>query len=45
MEDHVYYALPFGALGRLANRWFIVPMLGQIFGYRSDVIRLRFGAS
>jgi len=45
MEDHVYYAPPFGALGRLANRWFIVPTLRQIFGYRSDVIRLRFGAS
>jgi uncharacterized protein (TIGR01777 family) len=45
MEDHVYYAPPLGELGRLANRWFIVPTLRQIFGYRSDVIRLRFGAS
>src|SRR5579859_1008207 len=45
MEDHVYYAPPFGELGRLANRMFIVPRLRQIFGYRSDVIRLRFGAS
>jgi hypothetical protein len=45
MEDHIYYAPPFGALGRLANRWFIVPRLRRIFGYRSDVIRLRFGAS
>jgi len=45
MEDHVYDAPPFGALGRLANRWFIVPRLRQIFGYRRDVIRLRFGAS
>jgi hypothetical protein len=43
MEDHVYYAAPLGALGRLANRWFIVPTLRQVFGYRSDVIRLRFG--
>jgi len=45
MEDHVYYAPPLGELGRLANRWFIVPTLRQIFGYRGDVIRLRFGAS
>jgi hypothetical protein len=45
MEDHVYYAPPFGALGRFANRWFIVPRLQQIFGHRRDVIRLRFGAS
>jgi hypothetical protein len=43
MEDHIYYAPPFGALGRFANRWFIVPRLQQIFGYRRDVIRLRFG--
>ena len=45
MEDLVYYAPPFGALGRFANRCFIVPRLRQIFGYRNDVIRLRFGAS
>lgn len=45
MEDHIYYAPPFGALGRFANRWFIAPKLRQIFGYRRDVIRLRFGAS
>jgi len=45
MEDHVYYEPPFGALGRFANRWFIVPRLQQIFGHRRDVIRLRFGAS
>lgn len=45
MGDHVYYAPPFGVLGRFANRWFIVPRLRQIFGYRRDVIRLRFGAS
>ena len=45
MEDHVYYAPPFGALGRFANHWFVVPRLRQIFGYRRDVIRLRFGAS
>ena len=45
MEDQVYYAPPFGALGRFANHWFVVRRLRQIFGYRRDVIRLRFGAS
>lgn len=45
MEDHVYYAAPFGVLGRLANRWLVAPKLRQIFGYRGDVIRLRFGQS
>ena len=45
MEDRVYYAPPFGLIGRLANRFFIVPTLRRIFQYRADVIRLRFGAS
>jgi uncharacterized protein len=44
MEDRVCYAPPFGPLGRLANRLFIVPALRKIFQYRGDVIRLRFGA-
>jgi len=45
MEDHVRYAPPFGALGRLANSLFIAPMLQKVFHYRREVIRLRFGAS
>lgn len=45
MEDRVCYAPPFGIVGRLANRLFIVPTLRRIFRYRADVIRLRFGAS
>ena len=45
MEDRVYYTPPFGILGRLANRLFIVPSLRRIFQYRGDVIRLRFGAA
>jgi hypothetical protein len=44
MEDRVCYAPPFGLLGRIANRVFIVPALTRIFRYREDVIRLRFGA-
>jgi len=44
MEDRVYYAPPFGLIGRFANRFFIVPTLRRIFQYRADVIRLRFGA-
>jgi uncharacterized protein len=32
MEDHVYYAPPLGALGRLTNRLFIVPTLGRSLG-------------
>jgi uncharacterized protein len=44
MEDRVCYAPPFGPLGRLTNRLFIVPALRKIFQYRGDVIRLRFGS-
>jgi uncharacterized protein (TIGR01777 family) len=44
MEDRVCYAPPVpGALGRLANRLLVAPMLRRIFAYRGDVIRLRFG--
>lgn len=45
MDDRVYYTPPFGPLGRVANRLFIGPTLRQIFRYRGDVIRLRFGAT
>ena len=44
MEDRVYYAPPFGVLGRMAHALVIAPMLRRIFQYRQDVIRLRFGA-
>jgi hypothetical protein len=44
MEDRVYYAAPAGILGSLANRLFIAPALREIFRYRADVIRMRFGS-
>ena len=43
MEDRVYYALPFGWLGRLAHRLFVSRTLRAIFGYRGHAVRLRFG--
>ena len=45
MEDRVYYAPPFGLLGRLVHRLFIGRTLRKVFQYRGDVIRLRFGVS
>ena len=45
MEDRVCYAPPLGLIGRLADRLFIRRTLRQIFQYRADVIRLRFGAA
>ena len=43
MTDRVFYALPFGPLGRIVNRLFVAPALRGIFGFRSDAMRLRFG--
>lgn len=45
MEDRVYYALPLGILGAIAQRIFVARSLRNIFGYRSDAIRLRFGGA
>ena len=43
MDDRVLYA-PRGAfVAGLANRFFVAPRLRDIFKYRADIIRLRFG--
>src|SRR5690606_2315992 len=42
MEDKVYYAVPFGVLGKIANAFLIKGQLKQIFGYRKNVSNLRF---
>jgi ligand-binding SRPBCC domain-containing protein len=43
MEDRVYYALPFGWLGRVAHALFVSRTLRAIFGFRGQAVRLRFG--
>ncbi len=43
MEDRVWYALPFGLLGRLVNVVQVRAMLRRIFEYRATRIALRFG--
>jgi ligand-binding SRPBCC domain-containing protein len=45
MEDHVYYALGFGWVGRLVHRLFVASALRRIFAYRGGAVRLRFGLS
>jgi ligand-binding SRPBCC domain-containing protein len=45
MLDTVLYTPPMGLLGRIANRLIITGALRDIFAYRADAIRLRFGAS
>ena len=44
MRDRILYTPPLGPLGWLANRIFIRGMLRDIFGFRSQAIRLRFGS-
>lgn len=43
MEDRVYYAPPWSGLAGVVHKTFVAPSLRQIFQYRADVIRLRFG--
>jgi hypothetical protein len=45
MEDRVYYTPRVGLVAGLTNRLFVAPKLRDIFQYRADVIRLRFGAA
>lgn len=45
MEDIVYYGLPFGIIGRIANWLFVRRRLEQIFDYRYDVLEKYFNKS
>lgn len=44
MTDTVYYAAPGGPIGSMANALFVEDELRKVFGYRSAVVRARFGA-
>jgi ligand-binding SRPBCC domain-containing protein len=37
LEDHVEYALPFGALGRWLGSWYVRRRLKKLFEYRHEV--------
>lgn len=43
MKDEVFYRPPLGILGTIANSLFIRSQLEDIFAYRADAMRLRFG--
>jgi len=45
IEDRVRYAIPFGALGELANRLLVQRDLRQIFDYRRDAVAREMSAS
>ncbi|APS00365.1 TIGR01777 family protein [Pajaroellobacter abortibovis] len=45
MKDKIYYAPPFGWLGRIIHWLLIAPALREIFSYRAHMIQLRFGVS
>lgn len=43
MHDIITYRPPFGILGRWTNTWLIAPKLKEIFSYRKQVLKDRFG--
>jgi ligand-binding SRPBCC domain-containing protein len=43
MEDIVNYALPFGILGRIVNRYLVGKKIREIFNYRNAVLEEKFG--
>jgi len=43
VEDIVHYALPFGPVGAIVDRLFVLPRLNRIFGYRRRVLADTFG--
>ncbi len=42
MEDVAHYALPLGALGRVAHRWVVRPRLEAIFDARREALNELF---
>jgi uncharacterized protein len=44
IEECVYYAPPLGALSGMINTLFVAPRLRELFRYRAEVMRLRFGS-
>jgi len=44
MNDILYYAVPYGPIGRLANSVFVGKKVNQIFEYREKAIRELFGS-
>jgi ligand-binding SRPBCC domain-containing protein len=44
MTDQVHYAIPYGFIGRIANRLIVRKKLKDIFDYREKVIKEIFGS-
>lgn len=43
MRDCVHYALPFGVLGDVVHTLFVAKKVAEIFAYRAEAVRKRFG--
>ncbi|WP_303720873.1 SRPBCC family protein [Malonomonas rubra] len=43
MTDRVTYQLPFGLVGRLVHKIWVKQMLTDIFAYRAEMLKARFG--
>lgn len=44
IQDRVYYALPFGPLGRIVHAAYVSGLLKRIFAYRKQAVALRLGS-
>lgn len=44
VEDVVDYIMPYGLLGRIPHYFFVEKKLNEIFDYRSEVLKDRFGS-
>ncbi|MBZ5710918.1 TIGR01777 family oxidoreductase [Nannocystis pusilla] len=44
IDDTVYYRPPLGPIGRVADALFVRPRLRELFEFRAQALRLRFGA-
>ncbi len=45
LEDIMFYAMPFGWLGEMMNRWLIANRLARIFDKRRDYLQARWNQS
>ena len=43
MKDVIHYKIPFGILGQLVHPIIVYPKLKEIFNYRTETLRKKFG--
>ena len=43
MKDIIHYKIPFGILGQLVHPIIVYPKLKEIFNYRTETLKKKFG--